>query len=110
RTAGGGPSCASPEPGRRLSEGTATMPGAEGARYIELPQDRFPLPPYTLGTTGQRCGFESHGFFCNVDHPEALGELCERMLNEPLGSARHDVRFQPAGDLLLVTVNRYRAT
>lgn len=85
------------------------MAHAEGARYVELPQDRFPLPPYTLGTTGQRCGFESHGFFCNVDHPEALGDLCERMLNAPL-RGHHDLRFVPAGDLLLVTVNRYRAT
>lgn len=79
-----------------------------GAPYVELPQDRFPLPPYTLGTAGARCGFESHGFFCNVDHPAALGELCERMLNTPL--RRHGLRFVPAGDLLLVTVNRYRAT
>ncbi|MCW5891228.1 MAG: hypothetical protein KIT14_11840 [bacterium] len=85
------------------------MPPADGAPYIELPQDRFPLPPYTLGTSGRRCGFESHGFFCNVDHPAALGVLCERMLNTPL-QGRHDVRFVPAGDLLLVTVNRYRGT
>lgn len=83
---------------------------ADGAPYVELPQDRFPLPPYTLGTSGRRCGFESHGFFCNVDHPEALGALCERVLNAPLRDARHDVRFVPAGDLLLVTVNRYRGT